>query len=77
MTSVKDVLSMRFVSERGQAGLAVLRVCTGATLFLRHGLEKQPAHWAQFMAHFPIRLGLGRMRPFSLHFFRILFVAFC
>ncbi len=69
MTSVKDVLSMRFVPERGQAGLAVLRVCTGATLFLRHGLEKQPAHWAQFMAHFPNPIGIGAHASFFIAFF--------
>ncbi len=43
MAGVKDVLLMRFVPERAQTGLALLRVWTGATLFLRHGLEKQPA----------------------------------
>jgi hypothetical protein len=44
MLRVKDVLLMRFLPERSHTGLAVLRVCTGMTLFLRHGLEKQPAH---------------------------------
>jgi len=53
MASVKDIVSMRLVPESTQMGLAVLRVWTGATLFLRHGWEKQPAHWAQFMTHFP------------------------
>jgi hypothetical protein len=28
----------------GEAGLAILRIGTGATLFLRHGWEKQPMH---------------------------------
>ena len=69
MAAVKNVLLMRFVPERGQAGLAVLRVCTGATLFLKHGLEKQPAHWAQFMAHFPIRFGIGAHASFFIAFF--------
>jgi hypothetical protein len=50
MPSVKNVLSMRFVPEQTQLGLAVLRVCTGLSLFLRHGWEKR--QWAQFTAHF-------------------------
>jgi len=69
MASVKDVLRMRFVPERAQTGLAVLRVCTGAALFLRHGLEKQPAHWAQFMAHFPDPIGIGSHASFFFAFF--------
>ncbi len=59
MAGLKDVVLMRFVPERAQTGLALLRVWTGATLFLRHGLEKQPAHWVQFMAHFPDPVGIG------------------
>jgi putative oxidoreductase len=69
MAAVKDVLLMRFVPERAQVGLAVLRVCTGVTLFLRHGLEKQPAHWAQFMAHFPNPVGIGSHTSFFIAFF--------
>jgi putative oxidoreductase len=68
MAGLKDVLSMRFVPERPQAGLALLRVCTGATLFLRHGFEKQPAHWAQFMAHFPDPVGIGPHPSFLFAF---------
>jgi len=52
MPSVKNVLSMRFVPEQTQLGLAVLHVCTGLSLFLHHGWEKRPAQWAQFTAHF-------------------------
>jgi putative oxidoreductase len=69
MASVKDILVMRFVPERTQAGLALLRVWTGATLFLRHGWEKQPAHWAQFMAHFPDPIGIGPHASFFFAFF--------
>jgi putative oxidoreductase len=69
MAGIKDVLLMRFVPERAQIGLAVLRVCTGATLFLRHGWEKQPAHWAQFMAHFPNPIGIGPHTSFLMAFF--------
>jgi len=59
---------MRFVPERTQAGLAVLRMWTGATLFLRHGWEKQPAHWALFMAHFPNPVGIGAHASFLIAF---------
>ena len=69
MAGMKDVLLMRFVPERSQAGLALLRVCTGATLLLRHGLEKRPAHWAQFMAHFPDPIGIGSHASFYIAFF--------
>ena len=69
MANLKDVLLMRFVPERTQAGLALLRICTGATLFLRHGWEKQPAHWAQFMAHFPDPVGIGPHASFLVAFF--------
>ena len=51
MPSVKNVLSMRFVPEQTQFGLAVLRVCTGLSLFLHHGWEKRPAQGAQFTAY--------------------------
>ena len=69
MASAKDVLLMRFFPERAQTGLALLRVCTGATLFIRHGWEKQPAHWAQFMAHFPDPIGIGPHASFLVAFF--------
>jgi putative oxidoreductase len=69
MLRVKEILLMRFLSERSHTGLAVLRVCTGMTLFLRHGLQKQPAHWAQFMAHFPDPIGIGPHVSFFIAFF--------
>ena len=59
---------MRFVPERPQLALALLRVWTGATLFLRHGWEKQPAHWAPFMAHFPNPIGIGSHPSFLIAF---------
>jgi len=68
MASAKDILLMRFIPERSQVGLAILRVSLGATLFLRHGLEKQPAHWAQFMAHFPDPIGIGSHPSFFIAF---------
>lgn len=69
MAGVKDILLMRFVPERPETALAILRVWTGATLLLRHGLEKQPAHWAQFMAHFPDPIGIGPHASFLIAFF--------
>lgn len=66
--TMKDVVLMRFFPERPEAGLALLRVCSGVTLFLRHGLEKQPAHWAQFMAHFPDPIGIGSHPSFFIAF---------
>ncbi|MGB2621978.1 MAG: DoxX family protein [Candidatus Acidiferrum sp.] len=68
MKSVKDVLFMRFVPEQTQYGLSVLRVCTGLNLFLHHGWEKNPAHWAQFMAHFPNPIGIGPHASFLVAF---------
>ncbi len=68
MASVKDILWMRLVPERTEAGLALLRIWTGATLFLRHGWEKQPAHWVQFMAHFPNPIGIGSHQSFLIAF---------
>jgi putative oxidoreductase len=59
---------MRFVSEQTQWGLAVLRICTGLNLFLRHGWEKNPAHWAEFMAHFPDPIGIGSHPSFFIAF---------
>ena len=59
---------MRFVPERAQTGLALLPVLTGATPFLRHGLEKQEAHWVQFMAHFPDPVGIGPHASFLFAF---------
>jgi putative oxidoreductase len=52
----------------GQAGLAILRIGTAVTLFLRHGWEKQPMHWAQFMAHFPDPLHIGARPSFLIAF---------
>ena len=69
MAGIKDVLSMRFLPGRPQIGLPVLRVLTGATLFLRHGLKKQPAHWAQFLSHFPNPIGIGPHASFFFAFF--------
>lgn len=66
---MKNILLMRFLPERPLVGLAVLRIWIGATLFLRHGWEKQPAHWAQFIAHFPDPIGIGSHPSFFFAFF--------
>jgi putative oxidoreductase len=66
--NVRDLVTMRFIPERPSAALALLRVWTGATLLLRHGWEKQPAHWAQFMAHFPNPIGIGSHPSFLFAF---------
>ncbi len=68
MATVRDVVLLRFIPERTQVGLAILRVCVGVTLFLRHGLEKQPAHWTQFLAHFPDPIGIGSHPSFFVAF---------
>lgn len=60
---------MSFVIERPQVALAILRVWVGATLFLRHGWEKNPANWAQFLAHFPDPIGIGSHPSFFVAFF--------
>jgi tetratricopeptide (TPR) repeat protein len=59
---------MRFVPEQTQFGLAVLRVCTGLSLFLHHGWEKRPAQWEQFTAHFPDPIGIGPHASFLIAF---------
>jgi putative oxidoreductase len=69
MNKLQDFITMRFIPERPQYGLTLLRVWTGATLFLRHGWEKQPAHWAQFMTHFPNPIGIGSHPSFFIAFF--------
>lgn len=69
MNSFKAIMRLEFIPERSQVGLAVLRVWTGLTLFLRHGWEKNPAHWQQFMAHFPDPIGIGSHPSFLIAFF--------
>lgn len=45
-------------SGTGDFGLLVLRVGLGATLFLKHGLEKL-THFSQMSSHFPNPIGIG------------------
>jgi putative oxidoreductase len=68
MANAQDVLSMRFVPTQTQYALFVLRVLTGLNLFLHHGWEKNPAHWADFMAHFADPIGIGMHASFLIAF---------
>jgi putative oxidoreductase len=52
----------------GQGSLAILRIGTGATLFLRHGWEKQPMHWPQLLARFPNPIHIGSHASFFVAF---------
>lgn len=51
-----------------ELGIGILRIGTGVTLFLRHGWEKQPMHWAQYMAHFPDPIHIGSRPSFLIAF---------
>lgn len=68
MAAIRDFITMRLIRESPRFGLALLRIWTGAVLFLRHGWEKQPAHWAQFLAHFPDPIGIGSHPSFFFAF---------
>src|SRR5208282_4234526 len=68
MAGLRDILTMRCVPERPQLALALLRVWTGATLFLRHGWDKQPPHWGPLMAHFPTPIGIVSHPSFLIAF---------
>jgi putative oxidoreductase len=68
MAAIRDFITMRFVRESSPSGLVLLRLWTGAVLFLRHGWEKQPAHWTQFLAHFPNPIGIGSHPSFFIAF---------
>ncbi len=59
-----------------ELGIGLLRIGTGATLFLRHGWEKQPLHWAQMMAHFPDPIHIGAQPSFLIAFFADFVCAF-
>ncbi len=69
MSSWKNLVGAGFLPSSPRLSLTVLRVVTGATLFLRHGWEKRPTHWAVFMAHFPSILHLPGPVCFLIAFF--------
>lgn len=69
MANLKDVVLMRFLPERTQIALTILRVWTGFELFMQHGWEKRPERWGYYMAHFiqnPI--GIGTHASFFIAF---------
>ncbi len=59
MTSlIKAFVTWRLIPPAVDAGLLILRLLVGATLFLKHGWEK-PTHFAAMAAHFPDPIQLG------------------
>jgi putative oxidoreductase len=62
--------------DEGELGIALLRIGTGATLFLRHGWEKQPLHWAAYWGHFPNPIHIGSHASFLIAFFADFVCAF-
>ncbi len=54
--------------DETELGIGLLRIGTGVTLFLRHGWEKQPLHWAQFWGHFPDPIHIGSKPSFLIAF---------
>ena len=54
--------------DETEVGIGILRIATGATLFLRHGWEKQPLHWAQYWGHFPNPIHIGAKPSFLIAF---------
>ena len=69
MSSFKNFLGASFLPASSRLSLTILRISAGATLFLRHGWEKRPTHWAYFMAHFPNLFHLGAPICFLIAFF--------
>lgn len=69
MSSFKNFLAAGFLPASPRLSLAILRISAGATLFLRHGWEKRPTHWAAFMAHFPSAFHLPAAICFLIAFF--------
>ena len=55
---LKAFLTWRLIPRGVDAGLLVLRLLAGASLFLKHGWEKS-AHFAAMAAHFPDPIHLG------------------
>ncbi len=55
---IKAFVIWRLIPPRVDAGLLILRLLAGASLFLKHGWEK-PAHFAAMAVHFPDPIHLG------------------
>ena len=62
------LLTMRFLPKQTDLGLVMLRIGLGITLFLRHGWEKRPGHWQQFLSAFPDPIGIGSQASFLFAF---------
>ncbi len=56
--SWKRILTLRLIPESTDAGLLVLRLGLGLSLFLRHGLEKLTGY-SHMVTHFPDPIGVG------------------
>lgn len=69
MSNFKNFLGASFLPASPALGLTLLRVATGATLFLHHGWGKRPSHWFAYMAHFPSLFHLGSPLTFLIAFF--------
>ena len=57
---IKAFLTWRLIPPGIDAGLLILRLLAGASLFLKHGWEK-PTHFAEMASHFPDPIHLGPM----------------
>ena len=55
---IKAFVTWRLIPPAVDAGLLILRMLAGTSLFLKHGLEK-PTHFAAMAAHFPDPVHLG------------------
>jgi putative oxidoreductase len=56
--SWKRILTLRLIPQSTDAGLLVLRLGLGLSLFLKHGLEKLTSY-SHLVAHFPDPIGIG------------------
>lgn len=69
MSGSRNLLKAEFLPSSSQLSLTILRIVTGVTLFLHHGWEKRPEHWAVFMTHFPSLFHLSSPVTFLIAFF--------
>lgn len=69
MSSLKNFLGADFLPSSPRLSFTILRIATGAMLFLHHGWPKRPEHWSMFMAHFPNLFHLGSPVCFFIAFF--------
>ena len=69
MSNFKGFLAADFLPTAPRFALTVLRITTGVALFLHHGWDKRPTHWAAYIAHFPSLFHLGPALTFLIAFF--------